>query len=147
MLIDIQLQERLKREGFKTHKERVEELNKYLSGLTEHHDMYVLACLTHNQKRVADDVLGRKSVPVEIGIFCVPTFCGLLGVFVSQYGVCLLGRAMAESIIFEIHNQSRTEICPETQDRQTRATCTPDHLASRSWMVTRLQACRAYNSE
>lgn len=39
---DTQLQERLKREGVKTHKERVEELNKYLSGLTEHHDMYVL---------------------------------------------------------------------------------------------------------
>lgn len=25
----------------KTHKERVEELNKYLSNLSEHHDMYV----------------------------------------------------------------------------------------------------------
>lgn len=37
----IQLQERLKREGVKTHKERVEELNKYLSRLSEHHDMYV----------------------------------------------------------------------------------------------------------
>lgn len=36
------LQDRLKREGVKTHKERVEELNKYLSRLTEHHDMYVL---------------------------------------------------------------------------------------------------------
>ncbi|RAQ41339.1 hypothetical protein AFGD_011145 [Aspergillus flavus] len=33
------LQERLKREGVKTHKERVEELNKYLSRLSEHHDM------------------------------------------------------------------------------------------------------------
>ena len=33
------LEERLKREGVKTHKERVEELNKYLSGLSEHHDM------------------------------------------------------------------------------------------------------------
>ena len=33
------LNERVKREGFKTHKERVEELNKYLSGLSEHHDM------------------------------------------------------------------------------------------------------------
>lgn len=37
-----QLQERLQREGVKTHKERVEELNKYLSRLSEHHDMYVL---------------------------------------------------------------------------------------------------------
>lgn len=35
----LQLDERLKREGVKTHKERVEELNKYLSNLSEHHDM------------------------------------------------------------------------------------------------------------
>lgn len=34
-----QLEERLMREGVKTHKERVEELNKYLSTLSEHHDM------------------------------------------------------------------------------------------------------------
>ncbi|KAK3673446.1 hypothetical protein LTR78_006680 [Recurvomyces mirabilis] len=33
------LDERLQREGIKTHKQRVEELNKYLSGLSEHHDM------------------------------------------------------------------------------------------------------------
>ncbi|KAI9815224.1 MAG: hypothetical protein M1826_002084 [Phylliscum demangeonii] len=33
------LAEKLKREGVKTHKERVEELNKYLSNLSEHHDM------------------------------------------------------------------------------------------------------------
>ncbi|KAK3686905.1 hypothetical protein LTR37_019347 [Vermiconidia calcicola] len=33
------LDDRLKREGVKTHKERVEELNKYLSTLSEHHDM------------------------------------------------------------------------------------------------------------
>ncbi|KAK5202719.1 hypothetical protein LTR96_011445 [Exophiala xenobiotica] len=33
------LEERLKREGVKTHKERVMELNRYLSGLSEHHDM------------------------------------------------------------------------------------------------------------
>jgi protein FAM32A len=37
----IKLDERLKREGTKTHKERVEELNRYLSNLSEHHDMYV----------------------------------------------------------------------------------------------------------
>ena len=35
------LDERLKREGTKTHKERVEELNRYLSNLSEHHDMCV----------------------------------------------------------------------------------------------------------
>lgn len=34
-----QLEEKLRREGSKTHKERVEELNKYLSTLSEHHDM------------------------------------------------------------------------------------------------------------
>ena len=33
------LDDRLKREGIKTHKERVEELNRYLSNLSEHHDM------------------------------------------------------------------------------------------------------------
>lgn len=33
------LEEKLKREGVKTHKQRVEELNKYLSGLSEHNDM------------------------------------------------------------------------------------------------------------
>ncbi|KAI5298760.1 hypothetical protein KEM55_002972 [Ascosphaera atra] len=33
------LYQRLKREGVKTHKERVEELNKYLSNMSEHHDM------------------------------------------------------------------------------------------------------------
>ena len=38
----MQLNERLKREGIKTHKERVEELNRYLSNLSEHHDMYVI---------------------------------------------------------------------------------------------------------
>jgi hypothetical protein len=31
----------LQKEGVKTHKEKVEELNKYLSNLSEHHDMYV----------------------------------------------------------------------------------------------------------
>lgn len=33
------LHERLAKEGVKTHKQRVEELNKYLSNLSEHHDM------------------------------------------------------------------------------------------------------------
>ena len=33
------LDERLRRDGVKTHKERVEELNRYLSRLSEHHDM------------------------------------------------------------------------------------------------------------
>lgn len=33
------LEEKIRKEGVKTHKEKVEELNKYLSGLSEHHDM------------------------------------------------------------------------------------------------------------
>ncbi|RDW64866.1 hypothetical protein BP6252_10517 [Coleophoma cylindrospora] len=33
------LAERLEKEGSKSHKERVEELNRYLSSLSEHHDM------------------------------------------------------------------------------------------------------------
>ncbi|POS86588.1 hypothetical protein EPUL_002094 [Erysiphe pulchra] len=33
------LMDRLAKEGLKTHKQRVEELNKYLSNLSEHHDM------------------------------------------------------------------------------------------------------------
>ncbi len=37
--IALQLEERLKREGTKTHKEKVEEFNHYLSNLSEHHDM------------------------------------------------------------------------------------------------------------
>jgi protein FAM32A len=36
------LEERLKKDGSKTHKEKVEELNRYLSKLSEHHDMWVL---------------------------------------------------------------------------------------------------------
>lgn len=39
----MQLDERIKREGIKTHKERVEELNRYLSNLSEHHDMFVFS--------------------------------------------------------------------------------------------------------
>jgi protein FAM32A len=40
ILCELQLDDRLKREGgAKTHKQRVEELNKYLSTLSEHHDM------------------------------------------------------------------------------------------------------------
>lgn len=38
----LQLHDRLKREGVKTHKERVEELNRYLSAQSEHHDMYAI---------------------------------------------------------------------------------------------------------
>lgn len=55
-----QLDERLKREGIKTHKERVEDLNRYLSNLSEHHDMYVppLCCRSR--------VLGERVVAVAV---------------------------------------------------------------------------------
>lgn len=33
------LDKRMQKEGVKTHKERVEEYNKYLASLSEHHDM------------------------------------------------------------------------------------------------------------
>lgn len=46
VLIQFQLHERLQREGVKTHKERVEELNTYLSRLSEHHDMYASLSLS-----------------------------------------------------------------------------------------------------
>jgi protein FAM32A len=35
------MEEKLKKDGSKTHKERVEDLNRYLSKLSEHHDMHV----------------------------------------------------------------------------------------------------------
>ena len=76
------MQERLRRDGFKTHKERVEELNKYLSGLTEHHDMYVLFCPTLVYGLVANDVLGRKLVPVEMDVFA--QFCWAIS-FVVEF--------------------------------------------------------------
>jgi protein FAM32A len=40
------MEERLKKEGGKTHKERVEELNRYLSRLSEHHDMCVIIVIS-----------------------------------------------------------------------------------------------------
>lgn len=45
IISQFQLDERLKREGAKTHKERVEDLNRYLSNLSEHHDMYAFLSL------------------------------------------------------------------------------------------------------
>lgn len=36
------LLEKLKKEGVKSHKEKVEEYNKYLASLSEHHDMWVI---------------------------------------------------------------------------------------------------------
>ncbi|KAI9784597.1 MAG: hypothetical protein M1839_001819 [Geoglossum umbratile] len=48
------LDERLKREGTKTHKERVEELNKYLSNLSEHHDILCLEGLVLDPAKKID---------------------------------------------------------------------------------------------
>lgn len=45
----------------------MEELNKYLSGLTEHHDMYVLVSRLTPMAYIDDlpPFLGRKSDPVD----------------------------------------------------------------------------------
>jgi hypothetical protein len=62
--------ERLKREGVKTHKERVEELNKYLSRLSEHHDMYVLFVSYSLVGRLGLTcaAIGRRLDPVKWGL-------------------------------------------------------------------------------
>lgn len=60
----IKLHERLKREGVKTHKERVEELNRYLSAQSEHHDMFVIS-LPASASRLTSTI-GLKSVLVKI---------------------------------------------------------------------------------
>lgn len=52
------MEERLKKEGGKTHKERVEELNRYLSRLSEHHDMYVIVLLFALFHVCANHILG-----------------------------------------------------------------------------------------
>lgn len=53
------MDERLKREGTKSHKQRVEEYNKYLSNLSEHHDMYAsLRTYFENWKGVVANILG-----------------------------------------------------------------------------------------
>lgn len=39
------LDERLMKEGVRSHKERVEEFNKYLANLSEHHDMYGISLI------------------------------------------------------------------------------------------------------
>jgi hypothetical protein len=57
-----QLNDRLQKEGVKTHKERVEELNKYLSKLSEHHDMYALRFFI---------VIVRSMIVRSILILCV----------------------------------------------------------------------------
>lgn len=59
------MDERLKREGTKSHKQRVEEYNKYLSNLSEHHDMYVSphACFADREDIVTNalGLTGRVS--------------------------------------------------------------------------------------
>lgn len=57
----LQLNDRLRREGVKTHKERVEELNRYLSTLSEHHDMYVIFPFPFGKDLTDLFNLGQKS--------------------------------------------------------------------------------------
>ena len=66
------LNDRLKKEGTKTHKERVEELNRYLNKLSEHHDMYVIFSRCNHfmgifgaMRRWLTSCAGRKSDLVE----------------------------------------------------------------------------------
>lgn len=61
-----QLDERLKREGFKTHKERVEELNRYLSNLSEHHDMYVRCNSSNSPLPPGPGLILRSRRPREV---------------------------------------------------------------------------------
>lgn len=71
------MDERLKREGIKSHKQRVEEYNKYLSNLSEHHDMYVqktilssgVMMLTNSAGLVSD--LANTCHPGELGVIIV----------------------------------------------------------------------------
>ena len=56
------LNDKMKKEGTKTHKERVEELNRYLNKLSEHHDMYVLS-FVHMQVMtwtLSNDIQGQR---------------------------------------------------------------------------------------
>jgi hypothetical protein len=64
-----QLHERLQKEGIKTHKERVEELNKYLSRLSEHHDMYVSFCVSPKWWAYANHICtGLRLDPVRVEV-------------------------------------------------------------------------------
>ena len=60
VLTEQQLNDRLRREGVKTHKERVEDLNRYLSTLSEHHDMYVYVLAARGLPEMLT-MLGPKS--------------------------------------------------------------------------------------
>jgi protein FAM32A len=63
------LLERVKREGVKTHKERVEELNRYLSRQSEHHDMYGLAALFRHIRDFTNRIIGLESDRVKGYLF------------------------------------------------------------------------------
>jgi len=72
-----QLEKRLAKEGIKSHKERVEEYNKYLASLSEHHDMYA----AHPWRKrglggarcgiLMCGFLGRESDRANAGDYCV----------------------------------------------------------------------------
>lgn len=66
------MDERLKREGIKSHKQRVEEYNKYLSNLSEHHDMYVLR---HSWSAIVTDLLRFVGRVSDLGNTCGGVFC------------------------------------------------------------------------
>ena len=133
----MQLQERLKREGVKTHKERVEELNKYLSGLSEHHDMYVFdmsSPTTWYTKAlalvVADKLAGRKSDPVEIP--CLLFGWGM-AVFVFWFYkmICPWELQHITTTTATLGSVLRTA-SPETSGRQQGGQADKSHVCARS---------------
>ncbi|MCJ1308814.1 hypothetical protein MMC25_002469 [Agyrium rufum] len=77
------LDERLKREGVKTHKERVEELNRYLSNLSEHHDMYATP---HHLSTTANGYLWKSTVRRVANISLLRALLGPVSALVK---ICL----------------------------------------------------------
>ncbi|KAL9103882.1 MAG: hypothetical protein Q9163_001119 [Psora crenata] len=71
------LEERLRREGIKTHKERVEELNRYLSNLSEHHDILPGTYSNQGSARMAFE-LEQRTVhrDVAMGVTGAVAKCG-----------------------------------------------------------------------
>lgn len=129
------MQERLRRDGSKTHKERVEELNKYLSGLTEHHDMYVLGCLTRIYGLVADDFLGRKLVPVEIDVFVLRNFVGRFCLLRSFFGLVL--SIANESFKLQTTISRELKYVPETSQQADKGYVSSRSSGFPEWTVTR----------
>ena len=66
----LQLDDRLLKEGIKSHKERVEEFNKYLANMSEHHDMYVLLSLSIMPSPPPSSSLATIAFSTSMGMGC-----------------------------------------------------------------------------